>query len=68
MKQNLKKIFFIFFLIIIILTLIYFAFFSKKKIINIIQDDFEKYVNILKKIDYKIPKKNFKIPMYYINL
>ena len=68
MKQNLKKIVFIFFLIIIILTLLYFSFFIKRIGYKYNVDDFNRYKNLLKKIDYGIPKNNFKIPMYYINL
>ena len=68
MKQNLKKIVFIFFLIIIILTLLYFSFYTKRIGYKYNGDDFNRYKNLLKKIDYGIPKNNFKIPMYYINL
>ena len=58
----------IFFLIIIILTLLYFSFYTKRIGYKYNGDDFNRYKNLLKKIDYGIPKNNFKIPMYYINL
>ena len=69
MNQNAKKKMFILFLVIIVIIIaIIFFYYINHKVYKYNQDDFDKYVNILKKIDYKIPKKNFKIPMYYINL
>jgi len=69
MKQNGKKIRFIFFLvIIIIICALTFFYYINKKSFKYNDDDYDRYIDILKNINYGNPKKNFKIPMYYINL
>jgi len=72
MKQIVKQKMFLFFLVIIIIfitiMLFWFALFGKKRVYKYNEDDYNKYIDLLKKIDYGNPKENFKIPMYYINL
>lgn len=58
----------VFLVIIFSFLAITFFYFIIKKSYKYNEDDYNRYINILKKIDYGNPKKNFKIPMYYINL
>lgn len=60
-----KTVFLIIIFIFVEIILVCFVFFRKR---NYNGDDFDKYLNILKKSNNEISKKNFKIPMYYINL
>ena len=63
-----KTVFLVIIIIFVAIMLFCFAFFIKRIGYKYNGDDFIRYKNLLKKIDYGIPKNNFKIPMYYINL
>ena len=58
----------VFLVIIFSFLAITFFYFINKKSYKYNEDDYNKYIDILRKIDYGKPKENLKIPMYYINL